>query len=356
MSLSTSKRVSSVDVAQFAGVSQTTVSIVMRGHAERRNISPETTRRVLHAAEELNYVPNGIARNLRQQRSGSIGVLVIDLQLGWAAGVLRGMNEVFDATDYTAFVAVHENARRRARKELLSCLERRDEGVICQPVPGEFEIYTPLQRAGVPLILLGDCPEDTPDVSFVGWDSGPAARVAVEHLVQTGRKRIAFVGVDYPMRMTHARYAAYLAVLREAGLGRNDGWVVTLPSDPSGGRVLSSSLDRMFAPGCDHPDGIFALNDALALATLEELHDRGIPVPDDVALIGMGDLPMTRHSGISLSTMKEPTEEMGRQAAQLILDLIEDPSRGPVQGLITCQELKARRTTLPLWTMQEQIV
>jgi LacI family transcriptional regulator len=103
----------------------------------------------------------------------------------------------------------------------------------------------------------------------------------------------------------------------------------------------------MFAPGCEHPDALFALNDALALSTLEVLYELGIRVPDDVALMGMGDLPFTAYAGVSLSTMKEPIEEMGREAAKLMLELIAHPGKGPVERLIPCLELKARRTTMP---------
>lgn len=319
----------------------------MRGQAERQRISAETAERVHAAAREMGYVPNVMARALRRQRSHSIGVLMMNLQFGWAESVIESMNEVLGESDYTPFIAIHQMVPQRARKEVLSCLERRDEGVIYQPVPGETESYSRLQRAGVPVIFLGDRPEDVPDVSFVGWDSGPAARTAVQHLIETGRKRIGYLGVDYPLEMTRARYAAYEAALREAGLDPDDRWIAKAPLDWRGERFLNQSVDRMFAPGCDPPDAIFAGSDALALTVLEFLHDRGLRVPDDVAVMGMGDLPMARHSTVSLSTMKEPTEGIGRQAAQLMLDLIADRGKGPVHRLIRCDELKARRTTLP---------
>ena len=94
-----------------------------------------------------------------------------------------------------------------------------------------------------------------------------------------------------------------------------------------------------------HPDSIFVLNDGLALPLLDGLCRRGISVPEDVALIGMGDLPLTGHSSMGLSTMREPVEEMG-EAAQTILKLIESPALGPIQRVISCVELKARRTTI----------
>ena len=346
MSYPKEKAASSVDVARRAGVSQSTVAIVMRGQAKERKISSETTQRVMKAASELAYVPNGIARNLRLRRSGSIGVILIDLRLEWARGILEGMNKVFDETEHTPFISIHENVPWRARKELLSCVERRDEAIICQPVPGGAEIYAHIQRTGVPMVLLGDQPEDVRDMSYVAWDSGPAARMAMEHLIATGRTRIGIISVDYPMRLNRARKEAALAVLREAGMPRSGRRFFTLPVGPSGSHALSEALSRMFAPGREHPDALFAINDALALATLEVLHVLGVRVPDDVALMGMGDLPFTAYAGIGLSTMKEPIVEMGREAASLVLDLIAHPGKAPVERLIPCLELKARRTTM----------
>jgi len=297
--------------------------------------------------EELNYVPNHLARNLRMQRSHMIGVVVSNLRADWAEAVMGGMLKVFRPRGYTPFVAIHHFDAELAHKELLACLHRRDEGVICQPMPGEQRLYRSLQGAGIPVIFLGDRPEDLPEVSFVGWNSGAAARLAVEHLVEGGRRRIGFIGVDYPMQMTRGRYQAYVDVLREADLPVRAQWTANAPIDWPPQRILDWSLDRLFASDSERPDAIFALNDGIALLLLEALEDRGIHVPVDVALIGLGDLPMTGHRGIGLSTVREPCEEMGREAAQLMLDLIANPEHEPVHRLIPGRDLKQRRTTLP---------
>ncbi len=345
MSTTTSQPVTLEEIARQAGVSRSTVSIVLRGQEKERKISKTTITRVRHAAKELNYVPNHMARSLRLQRSGMIGVVVSNLRADWAESIMGGMLEVFRPSGYTPFVAIHRFDAELAHKELVSCLQRRDEGIICQPMPAEAELYALIRRSGVPLIFLGDRPADLPEVNFVGWDSTAAARIAVEHLVQTGRKRIAFVGVDYPMEMTRGRFRAYLDVLSEADLSPKDEWIVNAPIGWSPERILDWSLGRLLAPGREHPDAIFALNDGIALLLLDALDARGIRVPEDLALIGMGDLPMTGHRGIGLSTVKEPCEEMGRQAAQVMLDLIANPTKAPIHRLIPGQELKVRKTT-----------
>lgn len=338
--------VTCAQIAKEAGVSRSTVSIVIRGESKERNISNETTQRVLDAAKRLNYRPNQAARNLRTRRTGMIGVTVANLSWNWADTVLRGMSEVFTPAGYTPFVAVHRFDAELAHEELLSCLQRRDEGVVCQPMPGEAELYHDLINAGVPLVFLGDRPAEMPEVNSVGWDAAPAVRCIVRHLIEIGRRRIGFVGVDYPMEMTRARYVAYRETLDQAQLRPADRWVAITPMDWDVEHIVSWSLDR-FLDGGERPDAVLALNDGLALPLLEELSVRGIRVPEDIAVAGMGDLPLTGHRGISLTTVREPTLEMGREAAQLMLDLIKGRAEQPVHRLIESQELRIRRTTDP---------
>lgn len=334
-------------IAETAGVSKSTVSIVIRGESKERNISEETTQRVLDAAKRLNYRPNLAARNLRTRRTGMIGINVSNLSWNWADTVLRGMSEIFSPAHYTPFVAVHRFDTKLAHAELLSCLQRQDEGVICQPMPGETGVYQDLILAGVPLIFLGDRPQEMPDVNFVGWNATPAVHRLVEHLIGLGRRRIAFMGIDYPMDMTRARYEAYRDALDEARLSPAEHWVTLAPMAWGAEKILKWSLGRMLQKGKTPPDAILTLNDGLALPMLEELDLRGFRVPEDIAVAGMGNLPLTGHRGISLTTAVEPTEEMGRQAAELMLELISGKVKQPVQRLIETEELRIRRTTDP---------
>jgi LacI family transcriptional regulator len=340
-----SRPVTTKDLARRLSVSRATVSIVLNGRAQQRNITPETTQRVLEAARELGYIPNQAARTLRRQRSGVIGVVLADFSMDWAERVMTGMLAVFDPGGFTPFVATHRFDPARQRKELMAALQRHDEGVICQPLPGQEDCYREFQGRGVPLVFLGDEPAGLPEVSSVCWDAGAAARTVVQHLVQTGRRRIGHIGFTYPLRFSQARVAAYQAVLSEAGLHCDERWSTTLPASLGASGIVAAALERAFAPGIEHPDALFVLNDHLALTALEALEQRGLRVPEDVALVGMGDLPCTAQRGIGLTTVREPCEELGRAAAETVLDLVGAPMRAPISCLISCTELMARRTS-----------
>lgn len=327
------------------GVSHATVSFVLNGLAEKHKISKKTTERVLAAAKKHNYIPNQMARNLKNRRSGMIGVVLGNFKLDWAEAAMTGMQKALDATDYVPFVTTHGFDEARNRKELLSALYRRDEGIITFPMPGCDDIYRRIVQSGVPLVFLGDELPGLEDISSVVWDSEAAAEAAVRHLIETGRRRIAFLGVDYPGLGTLHRFKAYCRVLREHGLALHNDWIARPPANLNPEDIARLALDQFFSKKQPVPDAIFALNDGLALPALGQLEARGFPVPGDVAIIGMGNLPLSAHPAIGLSTLREPVEEMGQAAAILLLEMITGKAATPVRRALSSCEVFARRTT-----------
>lgn len=334
-----------MDIARKAGVSRTTVSMVLRGEAEKRNISAATAERVMAIAREMHYVPNQWARNFSRQRTGMVGVVFVNLRWDWAELCVRGMADVFKSHRYTAFTAIHDFDTERARRELLSCLQRRDEAVIIQPVPGVVDLYERLQQVGVPLVFFCDRPPELPDSNYIAWDSVPDARIAMQHLIGLGRKRIGYFGYDYQIPINQARFEMYLTSLQEAGLPVHNEWIFKTSDWPLQ-RLLDRAVEQLFDRGGERPDALFVVNDGLAIPLLDVMQKRGIRVPDDVAVMSMGDYPISGHHGIGLSSMAEPLEEMGRQAAAAVVQLIDDPGCGPIQKLVPGGGIKVRRTTV----------
>lgn len=341
------KPVTLATIARELNLSPATVSCVLSGRARELKIADKTAERVLDAARRLNYIPNELGRSLRRQRSGIVGVIFGNLYFGWAQDVLNGIQEVLAPRDYVPFVAVHNWSIERERAEVRALLERRAEGVICMPLPGGEESYAELVARGIQLVFLGDTLDSMPEVSFAAWNSGPAAATVVEHLIARGRRRIAFIGPDHPTRITRQRYEAYVAALRAAGLPRRDEWTAWEPEDRSPEEMVHAALTRMFASDVERPDAIFFLNDGLAMPGLSVLKNLGIAVPDQVAVAGMGDLPETRHALIGLTTVAEPTHEMGQRAARIMLEQLSDEAAIAQQQLIDGNDLKVRLTSGP---------
>jgi DNA-binding LacI/PurR family transcriptional regulator len=338
--------VSMVELAAMLGLSHATVSFVLNGHATKHKISTATQQRVLEAAERYHCIPNQQARNLRMRRSGMIGVVLPTLTMDWAAALMQGLNKVLDATDYVPFVTAHEFDAGRNRKELQSALQRRDDGLIAFPLPDCADLYHSVQRAGVRLVLLGEEMPGMEDISTVLWDSEAAAEQVMRHLVESGRRKIAFLGMDYPGLGTLHRLKAYGTVLKECGLELRKEWIARLkvPLPPG---EMERVLRQWFPESnrTDSPDAIFALNDAMALPAMQYLLEWGIAVPGEVAVAGIQDLPLSRHPAISLTTVPEPVEAMGEQAARLMLELISGKSKPPLRRVIPAPPLIVRRST-----------
>jgi LacI family transcriptional regulator len=248
--------------------------------------------------------------------------------------------EVFDVEGYLTFLSLHLREAGREKKDLLSAIERGDEGVLCCPLPGADQVYKMLVDRNIPLVFLDDTLTEMPEASYVSWEVAGASQVVMEYLIKTGHKKIGLIGAIFNSWSTKTRCETFRKVLAQAGLPVNDAWIGLQVA----GSSPDSTIEKMFAPGQDRPDALFAIDDALALQAIDKLVRMGIRVPDDVAVAGMGDLQGASHSCIGLTTVREPVEEIGHNAAEVILQLIKGPKQGPIQKLIKGTELQIRKT------------
>lgn len=340
-----SKRVTIVSIAEKLGLSTTTVGFVLRGQARKVNLSEETVRRVREAAKEMGYVPNLLARGLRRQKTGMIGLLLADLSMNWAESLHQGLTSVLDQENYTLFIVMHRWHPARQAEELERLVRHQADAIICTPIAGCQETYQQYAGLGRPFTLVGDTLLGLEEVSVVGWDSERAAEKAVTHLVEQGCKNLACIGPRDETVMTLRRYEAFRRVVEQAGAHTREDWVDSWDTATWTPAVSDRWVARTFGDR-ERPEGIFAINDGTALPLMESLDRAGIRVPEDVALVGMGDLPMAGMPGIGLSTVREPLFEMGAEAARVTLRALKEESEeGPARVWLRDAELFARRTT-----------
>jgi len=339
-------RITLYDVAEHVGFSKSTVAYVMSGKAGDVGVAQKTIEKIETAATELGYVPNYWASSLARQSTGMISVLLDGLWGGWANEVMFAISQTLRMQTYTPFLAADWEDPQLFEKEVSATIQRRDEGVICHSFIGEAKQYARIVDSGIPLVFLGAVPlrlEGLPGVNSVVWNDAPAVETAVRHLVDTGRRKIAFLGAEHGVRSDRRRFMAYEKVIQEAGLELREEWQDWIGMDQFPDSPTRGSMERFFAPGKEWPDALFALNDVIALDALLMAEEMGIRVPDDLAVIGMGDLPITKN--VSLSTMHEPLRELGAAAAQMVLELIDNPEKTPLHREIDCNELVIRKST-----------
>lgn len=335
-------------LADELGVSRTTVSYVLSGQARQRRVSEKTAQRILLAARKHNYVPNAIARSLRVRRTGTIGVIVSGFTLDHTQRLFSGMDPVFGHEDRLPIFAVRRWDPERERRELNDLLERRVDGLlVVNPLEANRDAYRRVIDQGVPLIFLCDTLEDAPWANYIIWDSGPAARVAVQHLIDTGHRRIAFFSSAHRMRMHAARARAFQQTLRDNGLAVRREWIREQPLSRvgHGDSDYPAWVRRLFSDPAQRPDAVFALNDGVAIQAARILNQIGLAVPDDVSIIGMSNMRIWTDDGLGLTTMDEPLTQIGEHAARALGRLIDGNPKTRIQEAIHHNELIVRQTT-----------
>ena len=330
------------DVAHNLGLSRATVSYVLSGKAEAAHIPEKTAKRIMAEVKRVNYQPNRLAQSLIMRRTQTIGLLLSGVWGKFGQSIMDGLQPVLDSAGYMPIIAMHRWDDVRERAEVRSLLGLNVDGLIVQPQPKSCrKTYQPLLDAGVPLLFFGDAPRDMPDAHCVAWDSAEAVNVAVGRLVEMGRTKIGFVGVRYPFKYNEDRYEAFCKALKAHGIKLNKKWVAweNIAEEPG------SLLDGMFAPKGDHPNVIFAMNDSAGLQAIQKLMGRGIRIPVDVAVIGLGDYSESFEFTAVMTAVHEPVAEMGREAGRIILEAIQNRELKPVRHLVGGSTLVRRPST-----------
>ena len=333
------RRPTSTDVAALAGVSRTTVSLVLNERDVQ--ISPTTRKRVLDAARQLDYHPHASAQQLAGGTSRTIGLILRqapDQVAGdpFLAETLRGLTATAREHGYRVIVETH-GAGGNGFGDLVR--SRRIDGlVVSGPRAGDAELEE-LAVGGFPVVLQGTLPGV--DISSVDVDSREGARRAVEHLVVLGHRRIACI-TNAPLAYTSARerLEGYEAALRRAGIEPDPTWVEEAAFDaPSGQRAMAALLGRM------DPEAVFVASDIVAVGAITALRQAGRRVPEDVSVVGFDDIPLAAHLDPPLTTIRVPAFELGRAVGRALFERIGAPGMSARTLLPT--ELIVRESTGP---------
>lgn len=326
------------DVAALARVSPTTVSNVLSGN---RRVSEDTQERVRWAIEQLGYRPNQSARNLRLSRTGLIAVALPEIDVPYFAELVRHIVHVAREHEYTVLVDQTE-ARLEAEHFVLGGMNRgMVDGILFSPLGITRDEYDN-RRDNTPLVLLGERILGR-GIDHVGIDNVAAAADATRHLVDRGRRRIAAIGDQRPRGGGTApqRTRGYRKALRAAGLPYDPALVVRTRNYHryDGAQAMAELLDRR-----ERPDAVFCYTDLLAIGALHTLHDRGLRVPDDVAVIGIDDIDDGRYSIPALTTVSPNKAAISRTAFELLLTRIADHD-GPARQIVIPHTIEIRTST-----------
>ena len=337
------------DVARLAGVSLATVSRVLSDGDYP--VSAELKQRVRDAVAQLGYVPNTVARSLRQDVSRDIGLVIPNISNPFYLQTMLGINDALNKKDYSLILC---NTMRNAQQErvyLRQLFERKVRGIILSSVDENADIVKEYGKKGMKFVLL-DQKITGMESTGINFDSRAGARMATEHLISLGHSRIAFATMPMTRWTRTEMYMGYRDALVLAGLGYDPRLVYERMPDKlaayadfelEAGKMIAESF---LADGCP-ATAIVCINDMLAIGLIKTLKARGVRVPEDVSVFGFDDIPFASTFEPSLSTVHYPAIETGRLAAMMLMDTLESGSGEMPVSMQLAPSLVIRETVAP---------
>ena len=331
------RRATLKDVAQAVGVSQSTTSRALSGEGY---VAPAVRDRVRAAAAQLGYVPHAIARSLRKQVSGSIGVLVSDLRNTFYADLVAGVAARARASGYTMMLVDDQGSVQDGLGGAEAFVATRTAGVVLTPVSAAVSSY--LLAHEIPVVeaarqfSVGVC-------DAVVVDSRPVARLATEHLLALGHRRIALLGDETDRITGPERSAGYRDALAAAGLPIRQDLLLPGGCDVDGARRAAVGL--LTQQG--RPTAVLAANQVLAEGLWRAVGDLGLRVPDDVSLISLDDARWMSVVSPGVTAVSQDVVALGAAAVDLLLERIASPDREPHTRVLAAEILPRGSTAAP---------
>jgi len=328
-----------VDIARKLRLSAMTISRALTGSHE---VSSATRERVLRMARQMNYQPNRWARSLVTRRSSMIGVVIPDISHAFFAEITTGIEETVEKAGYDLLLCHSRGDPARERAEIQMLVGSNVDGLIVASVQPESSpaAFVELRSREVPFVLI--------DRFFAGQkfravrvDDLAVGRLATEHLIALGHRRIAHVAGP-PLSPATLRRKGYLQAMRAHGLGVQKDWIVAGDFGIESGRHAMHQFLQLYP----RPTAVFAANDPMAIGVLYACRDAGLQVPADLSVVGAGNIEGTHHPNPFLTTVDWPRVELGHVAAELLLDEIQHPKEARTEMRIFPPRLLARQSTV----------
>lgn len=308
-------------VAALARVSTATVSRVL---SHPQIVRPAVRARVLTAARELDYAPNRLARGLRVRRRQVMGLLLPDLQNPFFTGIVQGVESVLSEKGYTLLLAHSDGQADRERNHLNVLRGEGAVGLVLIPGQSTSATYAAFPAGSLPVVAVDRAPRGL-RVDLVTSTHEQGAREAVEHLLALGHRDIALINGPEAFDVARQRHAGYRTALRSARLRPLSSRVVHSDFRQAGGYAAMNRLLHLPVP----PRAVLVANNLMTLGALQAIHEAGRSIPQDVALVCFDDMPWATSLRPPLTAVAQPAAELGRAAAQLLLERLGTPAQPP---------------------------
>jgi LacI family transcriptional regulator len=329
-----------VDIARKLGISAMTVSRALNGKGE---VSKEMRRKVVEVAGRIGYRPHRWARSLVTQRSFMVGVIVPEIAHSFFAEIINGIEDVLEKAGYDILLCHSRSDPERERNEIQALIGGRMDGLIVAPEQPEKspQPFVDLRRLQIPFVLV-DRFFPGSDFSCVRLDDLEAGFMATKYLIELGHRHIAHIsGPD--LSTASLRRRGFVKALRQFGFQQDRRSIVAAPFGIDQGREAMKKLLRLKP----RPTAVFAANDPQAIGAIYACREAGLRVPEDISIMGAGNIEGVYHPNPFLTTIDWPRQELGRAAAEVLLSAIGNPKASQTEVRIYPPELLIRHTTSP---------
>ena len=329
-----------IDIAKQLNLSKSTVSRALTGHS---HVNSDTRRRVLELAEQLNYQRNQLAISLLTSQTRTVGIMVPEFVSFFFPKVIIGAQEALAEGGYNVVICHANESYQTEVTNARALLASRVDGLLVSHTKEtrNFDHFRQFQQQGVPVVFFNRVCEDM-NVSKVLVDDYAGAFAAVEHLIRTGRRRIAHLAGPETLPNSRNRLNGYRDALLKYGLPIEPDLIISYDLTLEKANIYVNHLLNLPNP----PDALFTINDPTAIEALKVIKNRGLHVPDDMAVVGFSNDPTAALVEPGLTTVGQPVHEIGQQAARLLLNQLMSDGVAPVETVVLPTELIIRGTTL----------
>lgn len=316
---------------------------VSRALNNRSNVDEKTRQRVLEKAKSMGYTPNHVAKSLVSSKTYTIGVVIPEITHAFFPEVVRGIEEVTNASDYQLFLTNANEQFEREKNAIRALQSKRVDGILISSsqTVDDYSFYEKLINTKTKVVFFDRCIENI-GASCVSVNDRSSSRQITEHLInEHSYNKIAHLSGPQKVSIGRERYQGYLDALREHDLPIKDKWI------SSGGFQEESGYESMkkllSLPKEDYPEAVVAVNDPVAMGAIRAMKEEGVSIPGDMAIVGFTDDIRAPLLETPLTTVRQPAYKVGKRAAQKLLKTIDDPEE-PAENIELLTTLKIRKS------------
>lgn len=319
------KKITSKEIANHLGISRSTLSFIINGKSKEMRISDELTNRTLEYVKSINYTTNSIAKSLKTGKSYTIGLIVADISNAFFSQIAYRLEKEASKKGYYIMYSSSNEEKKQFNLQLENFINRRLDGLILVPPVDCVDFIEVLHTQKIPFVLI-DRSIDSPKVNSVNINNYKAAYDATIRLIKNNRKNIAIINVNNQLSTMHDRTMGYLQALSDNHISVNQNLIAQLKFS-NVIKDVKSAVEKVVQKGAD---GILFTTNKLSVSGLEKLKDMGVKIPHDLSVVSFDDTPVFRLFETSITTIKQPINEMCKAAIDVLLESIDNKNEASV--------------------------